>query len=81
MTRPMPPLPRPTFALAPAADPVPDDGRGEQGEIDEWGAWQARIDATVHEQRPALVGDPAIEAMLLANDAIFRRRVAEQRGR
>ncbi|QYE33978.1 hypothetical protein KZX46_14260 [Polymorphobacter sp. PAMC 29334] len=74
MTRPMPPLPRPTFVQAPAAYPFPCDGWGES---DAWGEWQARIDATAHERRM----DPAVEATLLANDAIFRRRVAEQRGR
>nr|WP_295660973.1 hypothetical protein [Polymorphobacter sp.] len=66
----------PTFALAPTAAPYPQDG-----ETDAWGAWQARIDASVAERRAALPDDPAIAATLLANDAIFRRRAAEQRGR
>ena len=68
----MTPTPRPTFALAPAAAPYRQDG-----ETDAWAEWQARIDATAAERRM----DPAIEAALLANDAIFRRRAAEQRGR
>ncbi len=66
-----PPLPLPTFALAHVAAPV------REGDIDAWGEWQARLDATAHERRM----DPAIEAALLANDAIFRRRAAEQRER
>ncbi len=77
MTRPMPPLPRATYAKAPAAYPCPRGGGDAWGEDDAWGAWQARIDATAHERRM----DPAVEAVLLANDAIFRRRAVEQRGR
>ncbi len=65
-----PTLPRPTFVQAPAAYQYPRDG-----EIDAWAEWQARLDASAHE-RPI---DPAVEASIRAADAIFCRRVADQR--